>query len=215
MCRCFRRWPWQMVYVDLLCLSNRGCLHSNWTCEAVPCPVPFNLIVETKCWDCLEDKELVPVPVEVMFLCCLGMRLVYLCVWNVLLSGGCWNKGAQTGRLETTENPSPPVLEARGPNPGVARAAPPGGSRGRRACSLRLPAPGLPGLGLGLVHSSLQPPPRSSRGLVLPLWLASLLPFIRMHVFGFRAPPGVQNDLTSRSLMISGKTPSPLYFIFK
>ena len=50
------------------------------------CSFQSHLILETKCLGCHKDEKLVPVTVEVMFLGCSEMRIVYLCMWNVLVS---------------------------------------------------------------------------------------------------------------------------------
>ncbi len=53
------------------------------------CSFQSHLILETKCLGCHKDEKLVPVTAEVMFLGCSEMRIVYLCIWNVLVSWGC------------------------------------------------------------------------------------------------------------------------------
>lgn len=176
------RWVWRMLYVHLLCLSNHGCSHSNWTREAVP----VSNAIQAHCRD-----QMLRMPWRREVGPCYWWRDVSLLLRNEtslsvclerIAFGGCWNKWAQTGWLKTTENPSLPILGARSPKSRCGQGRAPWRLQGR-VCSLRLPAPGL----LGLVPSSVQPRLGLHGALSSPVCLASLLPPMRMHVFGFRA----------------------------
>lgn len=134
-----------ILSTELLCLFNHGYLCSIEYVEQYPSSVLLNITVQTKGLDCSEDGIVCPHYCLSDVLCCLEMRLicekrVYLCIWIVLVSWGCWNKWPQPEWLKTTENCSPTVLEARSPKSGYQQGdASFGVSRG---VSLHLPPSG-------------------------------------------------------------------------